>query len=195
MVTIPAPMQAPAALRTAFTDPDWLYEIKMDGYRCLAGVQGGDVELRTKAGTDCTKWYPEVVEALSKVPGTNVLDGEACVLRDDGTSDFNLLQERVRKRKWYASAPRVTYCAFDLLVHNGKKVMDRPLVARKALLEQLLGQVAGVLVVKDLPADAALFKSMTLPEPEGLGLPIEGVVAKRKDSRYLPGVRSGLAED
>lgn len=190
MVTIPAPMQAPEALRNPFTDPEWLYELKFDGYRCMAGVQDGEVELRTKSGAECTSWYPEVVEALSKVRGTHVIDGEACVPREDGTSDFNLLQERARRRKWYPGAPRVTYCAFDILVHNGRKVIDLPLVARKALLEKLLGQVGGVLVVKDLPADAAVFQAVTLPEPEGLGLRIEGVMAKRKDSRYLPGVRS-----
>jgi bifunctional non-homologous end joining protein LigD len=121
-----------------------------------------------------------------------VIDGEACVLRPDGTSDFNAFQERARRRRWYPGAPVVTLMAFDILVHDGRKVMDLPLTGRKALLEQLLGSVPTprVMFVKDLPADATVFHSMALPPPEGLGLEIEGVVAKRRESVYKPGVRS-----
>jgi bifunctional non-homologous end joining protein LigD len=110
-----------------------------------------------------------------------------CVLRPDGTSDFNLLQARGRVRKPYAGGPQVTLMAFDLLVHNGKKVMDRPLIERKALLEQLLQGMppVWVLFVKDLPADAAVFEAMV-----DSGLEIEGVMAKRRDSTYQPGARS-----
>jgi bifunctional non-homologous end joining protein LigD len=93
VVTIPAPMQAPEALRPPFTDPDWLYELKFDGYRCMASRRDGfkpdrrraahrrAVELRTKSGADCTAWFPEIVEALAALPGgPHVIDGEACVL-------------------------------------------------------------------------------------------------------------------
>jgi ATP-dependent DNA ligase len=58
-VTIPAPMRASAGGKP-FTSPDWLYEIKFDGYRCMARAGGGPVELRTKSGANCTAWYPEV---------------------------------------------------------------------------------------------------------------------------------------
>jgi bifunctional non-homologous end joining protein LigD len=207
VVTIPAPMQAPEQLRQPFTDPDWLYEIKLDGYRVMAGVEAGPpspntrlelatiaasrVQLRTKNGVDCSTWFPEVTEALAALPrGAHILDGEAAVLRDDGTSDFNLLQARVRKKGRYAGASQVTYCVFDILVHDGRKVMTLPLVERKALLEQLVYDIPGILFVKDLPADENLFRSITLPPPEGLGLQIEGVMAKRRDSIYEPGVRS-----
>jgi bifunctional non-homologous end joining protein LigD len=142
----------------------------------------------TKAGRDCSAWFPEIGEALAQLPGgPHVIDGEACVLRPDGTSDFNLLQARARKRKPYPGGPLVTYCAFDLLVLDGHSVMGKPLVQRKAMLQDLLAglPLREVMFVKDLPADANVFAAMV-----GAGLEIEGVVAKRKDSPYLPGVRS-----
>jgi bifunctional non-homologous end joining protein LigD len=146
------------------------------------------VQLLTKSGSDCTTWFPEIAEALAMLPGgPHVIDGEVCVLRPDGTSDFNLLQARARRRKPYPGGPQVTLMAFDILVHDGQSVMGRPLVERKALLEQLLQGMppVWVLFVKDLPADAAVFQAMVAP-----GLEIEGVMAKRRDSIYQPGVRS-----
>lgn len=181
-------MQAPEVLRAPFASPDWLYELKFDGYRCMAAIEGGQVRLQTKSGADCTAWFPEVVTALQELPGgPHVIDGEACVLRPDGVSDFNAFQERARKRRWYAGAPQVTLCAFDLLLHDGLRVMGLPLVERKARLERLLVDLPkqAVLYVGSLPADPAVFHAMV-----GAGLPIEGVMAKRRDSTYQPGVRS-----
>lgn len=204
VIAIPAPMQAPEALRAPFASPDWLYEIKFDGYRCMAGVEADDgfkgegedkyvqlalrVRLQTKSGADCTLWYPEVVEALATLPGgPHVIDGEACVLRPDGVSDFNAFQERARRRRWYPGAPRVTLCAFDLLIHDGERITELPLVERKHRLQQLLAGVPkqAILFVGDLPADPAVFQAMI-----GADLPIEGVMAKRRDSTYQPGMRS-----
>lgn len=85
----------------------------------------------------------------------------------------------------FTSPEAVTYCVFDLLVHGGRLTMNLPLVERKALLEGLVAGVPGILFVKDLDADAAVFQAMVQA-----GLQIEGVVAKRRDSRYHPGVRS-----
>lgn len=205
MIEIPPPMLAPAKLAKPFTSTDWLYELKFDGYRCLASIERDDgtdhtvdaaalvtrVQLRTKTGADCTAWFLEIVQALATLPGgPHVIDGEACVLRPDGTTDFNLLQERARRRRGYPGAPRVGLAAFDLLMHNGVDVMARPLTERKTLLEQLLANVdkSAVLFVKDLPADANLFWAMVLPKDKGgVGLEIEGVMAKRKASPYRPG--------
>lgn len=196
MISIPAPMLAPEKLREPFTDPEWLYELKFDGYRCMAGVDPAGrepdrsprVQLRTKSGAECTAWFPEVVRALEDLPGgPHVLDGEVCVLRPDGTSDFNLLQERARRRRLYPGAPAVTLCVFDLLVHQGERVQHLPLIARKVRLQVLMRDVrpGALLYVGDLPADANVFAAMV-----GAGLQIEGVMAKRRMSIYQPGVRS-----
>lgn len=182
-------MMALEALRQPFTDPDWVYELKHDGYRCMAGVEAdGSVTLRTKTGTDCTAWFPEIAAGLAGLAGgPHIIDGEVCVLRPNGTSDFNLLQERARRRRWYPGAPNVTLCAFDLLMRGGQSVMDAPLMERKAMLEELLRGVpkGGVLFVGELPAERRVFQALV-----GADLEIEGVVAKRKASTYQPGVRS-----
>ncbi|MDP3761522.1 MAG: hypothetical protein Q8R01_13500 [Ramlibacter sp.] len=178
-------MKAPEGLRPPFSSPDWLFEVKFDGYRCMARIENGQVDLHTKSGADCTSWFPEVAQALTKIKGAHVIDGEACVLDDQGLSDFNRLQTRARHRRWYPGCDPVTLCSFDILVHRGQPVMGLPLLERKALLQELLADVPGVLFVKDLPADSGLFKAMELA-----GLKIEGVVAKRKASTYQPGVRS-----
>jgi bifunctional non-homologous end joining protein LigD len=182
------PMQTADANVKAFTDPAWLYELKFDGYRTLAGFGGGvDVDLRTKAGKPCAHWYPEVAEQLAKIPGgPHVIDGEACVLDHAGRSDFNRFQERARRRCWYKGCDQVTLCAFDLLVYNGRNVMGLQLVERKALLQKMLTKVPKqvVLFVDDLPADAGLFQQVVI------ALQLEGFVAKRKASTYQPGARS-----
>jgi bifunctional non-homologous end joining protein LigD len=170
-----------------FTDPAWIYEIKYDGYRCLARAGGGaPVELRTKSGVDCTKWFPEVANLLASLTGgPHVIDGEACILDEIGRSDFERLQARARRRRWYTGAEQVTMCAFDLLYLDGRSVMALPLAERKAMLQQLLSPLHGLLVVVgDFPAEAALFDQVVL------GAKLEGFVAKRLASPYVPGVVS-----
>jgi bifunctional non-homologous end joining protein LigD len=186
MLAIPAPMLATEGGKP-FTSPEWIYEVKYDGYRCLARFGGGQpTELRTKNGADCSAWFPEICELLARVPGgPHVVDGEACVLDDIGRSDFECLQARARRRRWYAGCNRVTLCAFDLLYLDGRNVMALPLVERKAMLQQLLAPVRKHLViVGELPAEAELFAQAVE------GAKLEGFVAKRLASPYLPGVRS-----
>jgi bifunctional non-homologous end joining protein LigD len=183
-IVIPEPMRATPGGKP-FTSPEWLYEIKFDGYRCLARAGGASVQLRTKNGTDCTAWYPEVSLALDKLPGgPHVLDGEACVLDDLGRSNFSRLHARAAHRSWYPGCDPVTFCVFDLLFHEGRSIMGLPLMERKARLVRLLAGVAGVLVVGDMPAEADLFGQAVEP------LLLEGFVAKRRASIYTPGVRS-----
>jgi bifunctional non-homologous end joining protein LigD len=193
-IDFPAPMQAPERLVQPFSSPDWLYEIKHDGFRCLAGIEPGEpgdvarVQLRTKTGTDCTAWFPEIARGLAVIPGgPHIIDGEAAVLGADGVSDFNRMMERARRRRWYSGAPPVALCAFDLLLHTGEPVLQLPLVERKARLEALLAPCARVAVmfVGELPADELLFHAMV-----AAGLKVEGVMAKLRTSPYRPGVRS-----
>ena len=186
MITIPAPMRATEGGKP-FTDPEWIYEVKYDGYRCMARLGGGyPAELRTKSGVECTKWFPEIVDLLAVLPGgPHVIDGEACVLDEIGRSDFERLQARARRRRWHAGADQVTFCAFDLLYLDGRNVMARPLFERKAMLQQLLEPLKGLAVfVGDFPAEAGLFDQFVL------GANLEGFVAKRVDSPYQPGVVS-----
>jgi bifunctional non-homologous end joining protein LigD len=186
MLAIPAPMRATEGGKP-FTDPAWIYEVKYDGYRCMARAGGGEpTELRTKTGVDCTGWFPEVAGLLAALPGgPHVIDGESCVLDEVGRSDFERLQARPRRRRWVPGADPVTFCAFDLLYLDGRNVMARPLVERKAMLAQLLAPLKGrLVVVGDFPAQADLFGQLVL------GAKLEGFVAKRLSSPYMPGMLS-----
>jgi bifunctional non-homologous end joining protein LigD len=170
----------------ALDETGWIYELKMDGYRVLAEFDG-TVQLRTRNGTDATTWFPEVVHSLAKLKnGLCVVDGEVCVLDEIGRSDFNQLQDRARRRGRYPGAPTVVYCIFDLLVHRGVDITQQPLLKRKAALAKILKHPRpSLMYVAHFESGAVqLFKDAVIP------LKLGGLVAKRADSVYRPGVRS-----
>jgi bifunctional non-homologous end joining protein LigD len=185
VITIPEPM-LPREGATPFTDAAWIYEVKYDGYRCMARLGGGaPIELRTKSGIDCTAWFPEITEVLGMLPGgPHIIDGQACVLDQAGRSDFTRMRGRARRRQRVPGSDQVTFCAFDLLYMDGRDVMSLPLVKRKAMLRQLLNPVKDLLViVSDFPAEVDLFESVVLGSKGGF-------VARRMASPYVPGVIS-----
>ncbi len=168
--------------------PEWLWQLKHDGYRGLAGVSQGIVELRTRNGAVATTWFPEVARELAKLRGAlTVLDGEFVVLDELGRSDFERLHARARRRRLFPGADPVVFCAFDLLVEDGKSLMSQPLETRLARLSKLLRGLQGsVMVLGHFESTDAqtIFREAVLP------LKLEGLVAKRKDSPYVPGIRS-----
>jgi bifunctional non-homologous end joining protein LigD len=170
-----------------FDQPGWIYEIKWDGYRIVAGIERGVVQLATKNGANATKWFPEVVAGLAKLRGgPHVLDGEVCVLDELGRSDFNRLQDRARRRRWYEGADPVVFCAFDLLTRDGRSLITLPVESRKAQLAELLSPAPpSVLYLGHFEADEGrrIFE-------HAKELKLEGLVAKRLGSPYRPGVRS-----
>lgn len=170
-----------------FGRPDWLYEIKYDGYRLLAGVDNGTAFLRTHGGANASGWFPEIAESLRTLPGgPHVLDGEVTCLDDIGRSDFDRLRARARRRKRFAGCDPVVYCVFDLLARNGRDIRGLPLEERKAMLRELLTpNLPGVLFVGHFDAEhgAQLYS-------QAMALKLEGLVAKRKGSVYASATRS-----
>jgi bifunctional non-homologous end joining protein LigD len=190
----PAPDQVKLMLaETAegpFSSPDWVFELKHDGFRLLAGRQEGSPQLIYRRGSDSTAVFPEVARALRALPfGDLVLDGEVVVLDETGRPRFQSLQKRVQlarapdieRASWSLPA---TYFAFDLLAFEDYDLRPLPLLERKRLLKDLL-PAAGPLRYADHVAEAgeAFFE-----EVRRLGL--EGIMAKRAASPYL-GQRSG----
>jgi bifunctional non-homologous end joining protein LigD len=165
--------------------PGWIYELKHDGYRVLARLTHGQVQLRTRSGADCTAWYPEVKQSLASLAGEHILDGEVCVLDDLGRPDFNRLQERSRRRRWYAGCDSVAFLVFDMLVSHGEDIRTQPVERRKVALQRLL-----------TPAPPAVLYVRHLEEggdqlyDQACALQVEGIVGKRLGSPY-PGGRTG----
>src|SRR6266571_3804109 len=176
------PMLATLAERP-FSDPYWLFEIKWDGVRALAWIEGGALTLRSRNNVDITSRYPELA-TLPKVFAASqaILDGEIVALDARGHSDFQRLQERMHVRtpgeKQLRETP-VVYFAFDLLYCDGYDLRGAPLLERKQLLERLL-HASQRFRYSDhqLEHGKELFE---LAKESGL----EGIVAKRADSPYV----------
>jgi bifunctional non-homologous end joining protein LigD len=166
-----------------FSDPDWLFEIKWDGVRALAFIDGGEVKLRARSGNDITAQYPELRRLANSITASEaVLDGEIAVLDERGRSDFEKLQERMHVRnpspQLLSEFPGVFF-AFDLLYCDGYDLRDSPLLERKQLLQKLLHPTANIRFSDhQLEKGRELFE---LVKENGL----EGIVAKRIDSRYV----------
>jgi len=162
--------------------------VKYDGFRLLAGVDAGGVELKTRNGANATRWFPEISSSLADLrTGRHVLDGELCVLDEIGRSDFERLQARASMRGYRAGCDPVAYCVFDLLVLDGQDLRALPLHTRKAQLERLLRKrLPSVLRVTEVQGDEGTWLYQRMVELE-----TEGIVSKRLDSVYLSGQRTG----
>ena len=163
---------------------EWVYELKFDGYRALAIKRGDTISLVSRNGNSLTGRYPEVIEALKRLPCENaVLDGEIVAVDAEGRSSFQLLQSYLTPGQ---PKPPLLYYVFDLLNLEGKSVMELPLTKRKELLETLLDGVADILRFSSRIEGEG---TRLLKEMKKRGL--EGLVAKRAQSKYEPGRRSG----
>ena len=161
--------------------PDLQYEIKFDGYRALAVKSGGKVHLRSRNDNDFNVRYPGIVKALAPMPDETVIDGEVVALDKDGRPSFNTLQN-------YGSAGApLHFYIFDLLILEGRDVMGEPLVKRRELLEEhVLPKLAEPIRYSPV-LEASLKDLIRSVKAQGL----EGLVAKRRNSKYEPGLRSG----
>ncbi len=175
-----APMLA-TLIEAPFDDPQWLFELKWDGYRAIAYIErDGTVALVSRNGNDFGPKFPELsdlAESFSERP--LIVDGEICVLDDEGKPSFQALQERLdRFGRADPHKKTVTFVVFDLLYGNGRDLRGEPLEKRKAILESILTGKGPVLFSKHVEGDGkSLF---ALAQHRGL----EGIMAKRRDSTY-----------
>ena len=158
----------------------WLLELKLDGYRAIAFKTGGKVHLRSRNDKDFSAKYPAIAKALAAMPDETVIDGEIVAL-EAGRPSFNALQNHG------SSTGQLFYYVFDVMVVAGKDVMALPLEARREILRsQVLSKLADP--IRESPElEASLPELIRSVKAQGL----EGLVAKRRDSRYEPGQRSG----
>ena len=158
----------------------WTYEVKLDGYRAIAVKSKGAVTLYSRNGRNFNRRFPYIVEALSDLPDETVVDGEVVALDDSGRPDFNRLQNS------QADAPRIHYFVFDLLISKGRDLKTLPL----SKLRREMGSVLR------LPSPRIrISEQFDIPVADMLSAvrqqQLEGVIAKRKDSFYEAGKRTG----
>jgi bifunctional non-homologous end joining protein LigD len=177
--TFIAPMQA----RLVQKLPDgigWMYEAKFDGYRAIVIKDGDHVEIRSRNNKDLTAAYPTVCATVRRVKAKRaVLDGEIVAVDASGVPSFQALQHRSAR-----TDHQIVYYVFDLLHYDGVDLLREALTKRRARLPPAVSD-SGVLLSIELPGTA----SQVVEAVSALGL--EGVVAKRRDSKYEPGDRSG----
>jgi bifunctional non-homologous end joining protein LigD len=166
----------PSLAKAPPSGPDWLHEIKHDGFRILARRDAKGVRLYTRNGNDFSKRFPEVVSAVAALPARSCLiDGEAIVSDEAGLAVFELI------RSW-RHAHAAVLCAFDLLELDGEDLRKLPIEARKQTLVRLLdGPYPGLALNEHYVGDGAIVFE------QACKLGCEGIVSKRRGSPYRSG--------
>jgi bifunctional non-homologous end joining protein LigD len=155
---------------------EWLYEVKFDGYRCLAGRDSTGVTLWSRRGNLFTKQFPHIAQACERLPPNTLVDGEVVALDANGRVSFNLLQHHRSK------AQALLFYVFDVLAYRGRSLLNEPLEHRRRVLaEAIKGKAAPIALSESLNASAD--ELVRVAKEFGF----EGIVAKRKDSLYESG--------
>ena len=171
------------------TGEEYVYEVKLDGFRCLAFVDAEEIFLQSRNGKTLGRYFPE----LTLPAGRYVLDGEIVVRDGDGHEDFDALGQRIhpavsRIERLAAETPAV-YVAFDLLAHDDSSLLQLPFAERRAALEKLLAGKQ----FKDTPVEL-MQMAQTAEDAQRWLQSAEGAIAKDRSAPYRPGERKGMAK-
>lgn len=170
-----SPMMATLG-ETAFDDPEYLFEEKLDGYRIISVINDDEVTLFSRNGENMNRKFPEIVESLSRLNIRAVLDGEVVAYNKDGVMSFQEIQQREKETK-------LIYHLFDILNINGISTLELPLIERKKYLKKLIKENTRIKLSRYVVEKGkSLFKN-TLGKSEG-------IIAKRLDSKYIVGERT-----
>jgi bifunctional non-homologous end joining protein LigD len=177
--TLPKRLQPMLATLTdaPFDDAGWIFEDKYDGFRMVVTVEDGSVTLYSRNGKIASH-YIEVAKALEGVKGDAVIDGELVAIGKDGVSHFQLLQNALRNQA------KLQYVAFDIMFKDGEDLRGLPLIERKEQLKSILPKTKLIAFSRHRKT----FGEKFFLEAERQGL--EGIMAKRADSKYLSGART-----
>jgi bifunctional non-homologous end joining protein LigD len=172
------PMLATAA-EEPFDHPDWIFEVKWDGYRAIAEIREGDVLLYSRNGISFNKKFSPVVVSLRKFGFDAVLDGEIVVVDGQGRSDFQMLQHYQD-----SGSGHLIYYVFDLLYFRGHDLTNLPLLRRKELLKKVLPSIPRIRFSDHVWNEGVLFYTVAKEKR------LEGIIAKHSQSKYEAGRRS-----
>jgi ATP-dependent DNA ligase len=189
------PMEALSVAKIP-SGPEWQYEPKWDGFRCLVFRDGDRIDLQSKAGQPLTRYFPELVEDIRRIKAEKlVLDGEI-VVPVEGTFSFDALLQRIhpaqsRVNKLARETPALII-AFDLLLDGeGKPLIDLPLSERRRKLDLLAPKYfRGTQRIRLSPATSKLVEANRWLDR--VGATLDGIIAKRRDLPYRSGDRSGM---
>ncbi|HEY2480443.1 MAG TPA: ATP-dependent DNA ligase [Solirubrobacterales bacterium] len=163
---------------------EWAYEPKLDGFRAIVFVDGGETYVQSRGAKPLARYFPE----LKWAPGRWVLDGELVIRGNDGEVQFDLLQQRIHpaesRIKLLSEEIPATYIAFDLLAEGEESLLEAPLRERRERLERIAAETG--LDLTPLTPDEE--------QAERWLASIEGVMAKHLDAPYIPGKRKGMAK-
>src|SRR5262245_9750660 len=160
---------------------EWLYEVKFDGYRCLAGRDSTGVTLWSRRQNLFTKQFPCIAQACERLPPNTLIDGEIVALDSSGRVSFNLLQHHCSK------AHALVFYAFDVLIYRGRSLLDVRVYVRREVLHRIFEDTKAVPSSLSENIEAAPTDLVRVAKEFGF----EGIVAKRKDSFYESGKRTG----
>ncbi len=164
-------------VKEPFDHPDWIFEVKWDGYRAIAEIRDHHVSLYSRNGISFARKFIPIAEALRKFEFDAILDGEIVVVDAEGRADFQALQH-------YPGSGHLLYYVFDLLYFQGHDLTGLPLTRRKALLRRILPFSPRIKFSDHVWNEGVLFYNVS--KEQGL----EGIVAKNAKSTYEPGKRS-----
>jgi ATP-dependent DNA ligase len=168
---------------------EWVYEVKLDGFRCLAFVDGDEIFLQSRNGKPLGRYFPELVFP----PGRYVLDGEIVVRGSDGREDFDALGQRIHpaasRIELLAGETPAVFVAFDLLARDDHTLLELEFGERRRALEQLLGGDA----FGDAPVELMQIAA-TADDAAAWLEHAEGAIAKQRSAPYLPGERKGMVK-
>ncbi len=162
--------------------PQWVFEVKWDGYRLAIHVEPGRVRVLTRGGHDWTDRFPTIAKEAASFGTSMILDGEAVVLDDQGRSDFGALQRALGGRGGQRKAGEAVFYAFDLLYFDGHDLTKLELTDRRHLLDDLLADHSGAIKLSEqIEADGK--ELLAAACAHGL----EGIIAKNRESPYRSG--------
>jgi bifunctional non-homologous end joining protein LigD len=186
-VTVPRfiPPMLATLVGEPFDEPGWLFEVKWDGFRVEAIVDGTSVRLWTRGEQDAARYFGPFLDPPTWLDARRaIVDGEVIALDVRGEPDFALLQARIKGRGVAAEPTPFVYEVFDLLHLDGRSLLDEPLEERRRLLGEVLRPDPRVRLSEHVEADGVAF--FEAARARGL----EGIMAKDRHSTYVPGGRS-----
>lgn len=173
------PMKAQLTDQPAFDSNDWIFEIKWDGYRAIAEINAGTTKLYSRNGLTFDKAFLKVFNSLKSITKNSILDGEIVVFDEKGKPNFQKLQNYKSNDKYL-----IQYYVFDIVALEGKSLTNLTLIERKKILQKLLPESDVIKYCDHVDGEGRiLFKEM-----QKIGM--EGIIAKRKNSKYLVGKRT-----